>query len=54
LMVTHDIKAAVRADRIIYLHDGQITGEMVLEKYVADTEHDREKQVLAWLTSKGW
>jgi putative ABC transport system ATP-binding protein len=54
LMVTHDIKAAVRADRIIYLHDGQITGEMNLDKYMPDCEYDREKQVLSWLTSKGW
>lgn len=54
LMVTHDVKAAVRADRIIYLHDGQITGETVLEKYMPDTEYEREKQVLAWLASKGW
>lgn len=54
LMVTHDIKAAVRADRIIYLHDGQITGEITLEKYMMDSENNREKQVLSWLTSKGW
>ena len=54
LMVTHDVKAAVRADRIVYLHDGQITGETRLDKYMADCEHDREKQVLAWLASKGW
>lgn len=54
LMVTHDIKAAVRANRIIYLQDGQITGEMAMEPYRLDTEVDREKQVLAWLTSKGW
>lgn len=54
LMVTHDIKAAVRADRIIYLHDGQITGDTNLEKYMPDSEQDREKQILSWLTSKGW
>lgn len=54
LMVTHDVKAAVRADRIIYLHDGQITGETILDKYRLDTEYEREKQVLAWLASKGW
>lgn len=54
LMVTHDIKAAVRANRIVYLQDGQITGEMLMEPYMLDTELDREKQVLAWLTSKGW
>jgi putative ABC transport system ATP-binding protein len=54
LMVTHDIKAAVRADRIVYLHDGQISGETVLEKYISDKEHEREKKVLAWLAARGW
>ncbi len=54
LMVTHDVKAAIRADRIIYLQDGQITGEMCLDKYQPDTKLDREKQVVSWLTSKGW
>jgi putative ABC transport system ATP-binding protein len=54
LMVTHDVRAAVRANRIIYLQDGQISGEMQLEPYMLDTELDREKQVLSWLTSKGW
>lgn len=54
LMVTHDIKAAVRANRIIYLQDGKISGEIDLDPYRPDTEHEREKQVLAWLASKGW
>jgi len=54
LMVTHDVKAAVRANRIIYLQDGQITGEIELDSYRLDTEYEREKQVLAWLASKGW
>lgn len=54
LMVTHDVKAAVRANRILYLQDGQITGEMQLEPYMLDAELDRERQVLSWLTAKGW
>jgi putative ABC transport system ATP-binding protein len=54
LMVTHDLKAAIRADRIIYLKDGQVSGEISLDKYMPDSEADREKQVLAWLTAKGW
>jgi putative ABC transport system ATP-binding protein len=54
LMVTHDVKAAVRANRIVYLHDGKITGEMELDAYCLDTACSREKQVLAWLATKGW
>ena len=54
LMVTHDIKAAVRANRIIYLQDGMISGEFDLGSYHSDAEQERERQVLAWLASKGW
>jgi putative ABC transport system ATP-binding protein len=54
LMVTHDLKAATRADRIIYLHDGQIAGELRLEQYTPDAAPEREQVALAWLTEKGW
>lgn len=54
LMVTHDVKAAVRADRIIYLHDGQVSGETRLGKHSSDNDHERENNVVAWLTAKGW
>lgn len=54
LMVTHDVKAAVRANRIVYLHDGKITGEMEMDSYCPETACEREKQVLAWLAQKGW
>lgn len=54
LMVTHDIKAAIRAERIIYLHDGKIEGEIAIDKYMPDAGLDREKHVLSWLSSRGW
>ncbi|WP_246552297.1 ABC transporter ATP-binding protein [Vallitalea pronyensis] len=54
LMVTHDVKAATRATRIIYLHDGQINGEMTLEPYTPEQEKNRERQILAFLEAKGW
>ncbi|MGG5331708.1 ABC transporter ATP-binding protein [Enterococcus sp. AZ163] len=55
LMVTHDIKAAIRANRIIYLNDGQIKGELKLEGYVDSRGiNDREKHVLDWLSEMGW
>lgn len=54
VMVTHDIKAATRANRIIYISDGQIAGEIKLDNYTEQSQSDREKQVLSWLTSKGW
>ncbi len=54
VMVTHDIKAAIRASRILYIYDGQIAGELRIEPYTPESGPDREKQVLSWLTSKGW
>jgi putative ABC transport system ATP-binding protein len=54
LMVTHDVKAATRAGRLIYLKDGVIGGEMTLPQYNVSKTEGREAQVIAWLTSFGW
>ena len=54
LMVTHDMKAATRADRLLYMKDGVIGGEMPLPRYDASATEGREAQVIAWLTSFGW
>lgn len=54
LMVTHDVKAALRASRILYLEDGKIIGELTLPPYnVADIK-SRETQVNSWLSSLEW
>lgn len=55
VMVTHDIKAAMRANRIIYLKDGSIISELELSTY--DTESataNRENKIQKWLTELGW
>lgn len=54
LMVTHDIRAALRATRLLYLEDGKIIGELTLPQYNPDEEKNRETQVNAWLTSMKW
>lgn len=54
LMVTHDLKAALRATRILYLEDGKITGELTLPQYDPKEEKSRETQVNAWLSSLEW
>lgn len=54
LMVTHDLKAALRANRILYIGDGKILGELPLPPYRAEEERSRETQVSAWLTSLAW
>lgn len=54
LMVTHDLRAALRATRILYLEDGQIIGELALPEYDRQEEKSREIQVNAWLDSLAW
>lgn len=54
LMVTHDVRAALRADRLLYLEDGKIGGEMKLPPYTPEEARNRETQINAWLASMEW
>lgn len=54
VMVTHDIKAACRADRILFIKDGRIDGDLRLGKYSAESKELREKQIFAYVSEKGW
>ncbi len=54
LMVTHDMRAALRANRILYISDGKMIGELTLPPYKSEDENSREAQVNAWLTSLEW
>lgn len=54
LMVTHDIKAAMRANRILYIEDGTISNELNLSPYNEEDKKSRETQILSYLASKGW
>ena len=54
LMVTHDPRAARRANRVIYLSDGKIISELTLPPYDGESEKQREEQVTAWLTALEW
>ncbi len=54
LMVTHDLKAAIRATRLLYLEDGKVIGEMSMPPFCSDDAKNRERQVDAWLTSMEW
>ena len=54
LMVTHDSKVASRCDRILYLLDGEICGELRLESTECEDEKTREEKVTRWLRKMGW
>ena len=54
LMVTHDVKAAIRGTRILYLEDGKILDEMPLPSFDVKTAKEREEKLSAWLTALSW
>ncbi len=61
LMVTHSEKVAASSDRIIYLMDGDIQGELVLGKIntsdgmsSAEKLSLRERKLRKWLEEMGW
>lgn len=55
LMVTHSEKVAAQSDRIIYLVDGNIQGEIQLGKLKDKQELEkRERKLKMWLMDQGW
>lgn len=54
LMVTHDIRAAVRGTRILYLEDGRIIDELRMPAYSELEEKEREEQISRWLDGQRW
>lgn len=54
LMVTHDVKVASVCDRILYLLDGSVCGELALGKLEEGAGQRREDDVVAWLKQMGW
>ncbi|MCL2109853.1 MAG: ABC transporter ATP-binding protein [Oscillospiraceae bacterium] len=53
VMVTHDLRSARRGNRILYLQDGVIRGELKLDKYVSGDKNRGEK-LNNFLNEMGW
>ncbi len=53
VMVTHDLRSALRGNRIVYLRDGVIQGELDLGAYQPD-EDVRHRRLVGFLTEMGW
>ena len=53
LLVTHDREAALRGNRVLYLEDGVITGELPLPAYEGK-DRAREELLSSWLEGLGW
>ncbi|BBI36510.1 ABC transporter ATP-binding protein [Cohnella abietis] len=54
VMVTHDIKTALRGNRILYLRDGVICGDLSLGAYHVDSNRARHDKLNAFLAEMGW
>lgn len=54
VMVTHDIKTALRGNRLIYIKDGYIAGELRLETFDEKNIATRREKVESFLTEMGW
>ena len=54
VMVTHDLKTALRGTRVIYLRDGGIVGEHGMPDYGTDDLKKRREDLQAFLNEMGW
>lgn len=54
VMVTHDLKAASRASRLIYLKDGRIDDELALNNFSKADYKNREVLIFEFLKERGW
>ena len=54
IMVTHDLKTALRGTRVLYLRDGGIEGEYRMRAYGEDDLKERRAGLQAFLDEMGW
>jgi len=54
VMVTHDMKTALRGNRILYLRDGVICGDLQLGVFSEVENMERHEKLGAFLAEMGW
>jgi putative ABC transport system ATP-binding protein len=54
VMVTHDMKTALRGNRILYLRDGVICGDLKLGEYSEHENLKRQERLRTFLAEMGW
>ena len=54
VMVTHDLKTALRGTRVLYLRDGGVVGDYRMKPYGEDDRQERRAGLTAFLEEMGW
>ncbi|MEY2195349.1 ABC transporter ATP-binding protein [Neobacillus sp. BF23-41] len=56
MLVTHDVKVAVKTERILFMVDGNIVAQKKMRKYDAqqDDIKEREESIMKWLVENGF
>lgn len=55
MIVTHDVKVAAQSDKVFYMVDGNIQGELKLGKSSDEPSlRERERSLNSWLMDMGW
>ena len=55
MLVTHDVKVAAKCTRVMYIVDGNISGEYNLGEYTSAVQlRERERSLNNWLMEMGW
>lgn len=54
VMVTHDLKTALRGTRVLYLRDGGIVGDYTMPNYGEDDLKKRRNGLTGFLEDMGW
>ncbi|MCL1852197.1 MAG: ABC transporter ATP-binding protein [Peptococcaceae bacterium] len=53
IMVTHDLRSALRGNRVLYIRDGVVWGECLLGDYEGE-DQGRQNKLQDFLSSMGW
>jgi len=54
VMVTHDLKTALRGNRVLFLRDGNVVGEYRMALYDTDDNRTRRNGLQEFLDEMGW
>ena len=54
VMVTHDLKTALRGTRVLYLRDGGVVGDYRMSRFGEDDIRERRNNLTEFLEDMGW